>query len=446
MFTAHALYAGSTSGFADLGVFVPVLSAAVCFLLGTALGTGSERARWAHPAGVAAAVILLLNIVYRTPVLSGPDGVALMMIVPVAAGLTFLSYQWLVPILGISVGAWGLAVSGDLSRGDFVIAVPLLLGGACLSVWLHHVRLARYQETSLRREEQEREEHEAGQVREHYDVAVSGGNHGLWFWDLETDKINFSPQWKSMLGYGDDEIGSDPEEWFGRVHTFYLGLLRKDLEAHLCGKTPRFESKYRIRHRDGSHRWMLVRGQALRDERGDARQIAGSQTDITVLIEVEQGLIYDAMHDQLTGLPNRNYLMRQLQRAYHHGRLFAILFLDLDRFKIVNDSLGHLIGDQLLKVTAKRLKSSVRDGDMVGRLGGDEFVVLLSALKNAEDAQQLARRIQRTLGIPFQVDGNRVATSASIGICFQRGVKRPCRSSEKRRHCDVRRQDTAQGH
>ncbi len=425
MFTAHALYASLTSGFAGYEVFVPVLSAAVCFLLGTALADGSERVRWAHPAGVAAAAMLLLNIVCRPLVLSRPEGIALMMVVPIGAGLTFLSYQWLATVLAISAGTWELATWGNLSLGDLVIAAPVLLGGAGLSIWLHHVRLVRYKKMFLHRGEQEREKGEAARVKEQYDVAIGGADHGLWFWDLKTDKIDFSPQWKSMLGYSEDEIGTDPEEWFGRVHTFYLSLLKKDLEAHLSGETPRFESKYRIRHRDGSHRWMMVRGQALGHERGGPKQIAGSQTDITSLIEVEKGLIYDAMHDQLTGLPNRNYLMRQLQRAHQHGRLFAVLFLDLDRFKIINDSLGHLVGDQLLKVTAKRLKSSVRDGDMVGRLGGDEFLVLLNTLENVDDAQRLAHRIQKTLGIPFQVDGNRVATSASVGIAFSEGSRGP---------------------
>jgi len=237
---------------------------------------------------------------------------------------------------------------------------------------------------------------------ERYDLAVRGANDGLWDWNLKNNEIYYSPRWKAMLGFKEDEIGSNPQEWLGRVHPKDRKAVRENLVSHLRGIIPHFESEYRIQHANRSYLWMLSRGLAVRGSEGTAYRMAGSQTDITARKLVEEQLAYSALHDVLTGLPNRALFMDRLghrlaQTKRHPDHLFAVLFIDLDRFKVVNDSLGHAVGDQLLIATAQRLQQCVRPQDTVSRLGGDEFAILLNDVDDASDAIRVAERIEARL-------------------------------------------------
>jgi diguanylate cyclase (GGDEF)-like protein/PAS domain S-box-containing protein len=261
-----------------------------------------------------------------------------------------------------------------------------------------------------------------------YALAARAANDGLWDWNLRTDSIYYAPRWKAMLGIEESAVVDTPEVWFHRVHEDDRARLQANLQEHLDGHTSHFESEHRVMHRDGSYRWMLSRGIAVRDESGLPIRIAGSQTDITARKQAERQLLYDALHDPLTGLPNRNYFMGQLERAAKEGprrggRMFGILFLDIDRFKLVNDSLGHLVGDQLLVSIADRLKICLRPGDTIARLGGDEFAILIENLKGVDDATHIAERIQKELALPFRVAEQDVFTSASIGITLNNAVR-----------------------
>ncbi|GBD32497.1 putative signaling protein [bacterium HR33] len=261
---------------------------------------------------------------------------------------------------------------------------------------------------------------------ERYALAARGANDGLWDWNLKTGEIYYSPRWKEMLGYSEEEIGGSPEEWFSRVHPEDLPGLQAELNAHKDGRTGHFEHEHRLRHKDGSYRWMLVRGIAVRDSQGAAYRMAGSLTDITERKETEARLMYDALHDPLTGLPNRAFFLTLLDRSIRRTKrrrdyLFAVLFIDLDRFKLVNDSLGHGVGDQLLVELARRLKSCLRPGDVVARLGGDEFTVLLDDIRDASDATRVAERILNELQAPFNLGGHEAFTTASIGIALSTG-------------------------
>ena len=271
--------------------------------------------------------------------------------------------------------------------------------------------------------ERKRSEERVRESEERYALAVDGANDGVWDWDLSNDTVYYSERWKSMLGYSDDEIGDRPSDWFDRVHPDDLEHLRKDIQTHLEGRSAHLENEHRIRHSDGGYRWVLSRGIAVPPENGSPRRIAGSLTDIQIRKITEQQLLHDAMHDALTGLPNWALFMDRLgisiaQSRRQESPMFAVLFLDLDRFKNVNDSLGHTMGDKLLVAIAKRLRTLLRPGDTVARLGGDEFAVLISTIDAPSDATRIAERIHEEVGRPFELDGHEVFTTASIGIAL----------------------------
>jgi PAS domain S-box-containing protein len=237
---------------------------------------------------------------------------------------------------------------------------------------------------------------------ERYALAARGANDGLWDWDLKKNEIHYSQRWKAMVGAIDSEVGGSPDEWLGRVHSEDVVGLRAQLADHLEGRVAHFECEYRIRHNSGGYRWVLTRGIAVRDAEGRAARIAGSQSDITERKRAERQLLYDALHDPLTGLPNRAYFMSRVDQARSEAarssrRLFGIMFLDIDRFKVVNDSLGHFAGDQLLVAVAERLKSCLRTGDTICRLGGDEFSILVENLSGVADGSQIAEGIHKEL-------------------------------------------------
>lgn len=257
---------------------------------------------------------------------------------------------------------------------------------------------------------------------ERYALAARGANDGLWDWNLLTGAVYFSPRWKAMLGFGENEIEDRLEEWLGRVHDADRERVKEEIAAHQRGLTPHFESEHRLLHKDGGFRWMLSRGLAVHGSDGKALRMAGSQTDITER----------KVSDPLTGLPNRLLFIDRLGRLIKHSKrrkdhLFAVLFLDLDGFKMINDSLGHLAGDQLLVGVASRLEKCLRSSDTVARLGetftvarlgGDEFTILLDDLKEPADANRAAERLMKALATPFLLAGKEVFTSISIGIAL----------------------------
>ena len=295
----------------------------------------------------------------------------------------------------------------DLGANDYVtkpIDFPVAL--ARIGTQLSHKRA----QEALRESEQR------------YALAAQGANDGLWDWNLVANNVYYSSRWKSMLGYQEHEIADSPEEWFGRIHDADRDRVAEEIATHQRRSTPHFESEHRMLHRDGTFRWVLSRGLAVHDSAGKALRMAGSLTDITEA----------KVSDPLTGLPNRLLFIDRLGRAIKHTKrrkdaLFAVLFFDLDGFKMINDSLGHLAGDQLLVGVSTRLEKSLRSSDTVARfgqgftmarLGGDEFTVLLEDLKGPADAKKAAERLMKELTSPFVLAGREVFTSVSIGIAL----------------------------
>jgi len=269
--------------------------------------------------------------------------------------------------------------------------------------------------------ERKRTEEVLRKTEELHTLALGAANGGLWNWDLKTGEIYFSPKWKSMIGEEESAVGDNPDEWFSRIHPEDVERVRTDIQAHIDGMTPHYENEYRILHRNGDYLWMLGRGLALRDKTGKAYRMVGWQTDIT----------RSKLTDFLTGLPNRAFFTDRLAHSFkkvraERTRTLALIHLDLDNFKLINDNLGYTVGDQLLAAIARRLENTVysdkssmlRERHTLARLGGDEFIVLMDNVANPIDVINVAKKILADIGESFNVQGNELFPTVSIGIAF----------------------------
>lgn len=256
---------------------------------------------------------------------------------------------------------------------------------------------------------------------ERYSLAVRGASVGIWDWELHSDRIYCSPRLREILGQPDNADDQPSVAWFALVHDDDLGPVRAAIAAHVSGETPHLQVELRMCHGDGSWRWVLLRGVAIRDDDGQARRLAGSLSDITERRAAERQIEHDALHDSLTGLPNRSLFLDRLGQALRRSRRdpeagCSVLFLDIDSFKLVNERLSHSIGDQLLTALASRLTSQLRPGDTVARIASDEFPVLLDGVTDAAESARIADRIHQQLARAFTVDGHPLLVTASIGI------------------------------
>lgn len=232
-----------------------------------------------------------------------------------------------------------------------------------------------------------------------------------------------------ILGYSEDELLATDVQAI--THTDDLGDLLIQQSRLIKNDVPGYQTEKRYIHKFGHEVWTLLSVSRVRDPETHSLRFIFQIQDITDRKRAEARLVHDAFHDGLTGLPNRALFIDHLKLAVARSlrkeyALFSVLFLDLDRFKVVNDSLGHLVGDQLLKAMASRLEGCLRPGDTIARLGGDEFTILLEDLKSNSEAIFIAERIQRELTKGFEVEGRQVFTSASIGIAPSTiGYERP---------------------
>ena len=227
------------------------------------------------------------------------------------------------------------------------------------------------------------------------------------------------------MGYAPEEMIADPEFWFAHLHPED----RATVLAHFAqeGVPERGSIEYRFRHADGSYRWFHDSYRLVRDEAGHPAEVVGSWTDITARKAAEETassreerIHYLAYHDALTDLPNRSLLLDRLSQALAQAERdstqVAVLFTDLDRFKIVNDTLGHPAGDELLRQVALRLRSALREGDTIARLSGDEFVILLPRISEARDVARVAAKALGMVTAPFTVLGHELHISSTIGV------------------------------
>lgn len=262
-------------------------------------------------------------------------------------------------------------------------------------------------------------------------LAFRATGDGIWDWNLKTNQVHFSGRWKQMLGLEDAQVSSSPEEWLGRVHPEDVHRLEANVAAHVGGTEVNCSCEHRLRYYDGSYRWYLARGLAVRADDGSIARLVGTLTDIHDRKQVEERLAHDAFHDTLTGLPNRSLFQDRVRGCLARAQrrtvyMFAVLFLDLDRFKNVNDGLGHAVGDKVLIEMGRLLQACIRPEDTVARIGGDEFTILLDGIEDLSAATRVAIRVQNALQAPMPIDGHDVFTTCSLGIALSTsGYERP---------------------
>ena len=259
--------------------------------------------------------------------------------------------------------------------------------------------------------------------------------------DRDGKRLYNSPAYQRILGYGPEELAATSS--MDQIHPDDLArVMEASAKANSTGRGELLE--YRIRHKDGSWRFLESTASVIRNSGGDANGLVIVNRDITERKRAEEKLAHQSFHDGLTGLPNRALFLDRLQRSISHSRRhsdfkFAVLFIDVDEFKVFNDSLGHTEGDTLLVQIAQRLTASLRDVDTVSRPrqggdenayigestlarpGGDEFTVLIEELHDPSDAIRVTERIRQRLAIPFDCKNQQIVLSVSIGIAFSGG-------------------------
>lgn len=244
--------------------------------------------------------------------------------------------------------------------------------------------------------------------KELWKFALEGSGDGVWDWDITNDIAHFSNQYKVMFGFDDAEIKVKMSDWKRHVHPDDIKPLDRAIYNYLAGNTEKYTHEYRLICKDKSIKWVLSRGMAVkRGKNGKPLRMVGTHTDITERKLLENKLGNLAHFDSLTGLPNRilfgDRLKLALAYAKREEKLLAVMFVDLDQFKAINDLYGHKVGDKILKKTSQRLIASVRESDTIARIGGDEFIVLLPIVDTEHDALLVANKIVAALAKPIEI-------------------------------------------
>ncbi|MCB9496118.1 MAG: EAL domain-containing protein [Fibrobacteria bacterium] len=260
--------------------------------------------------------------------------------------------------------------------------------------------------------------------QERYALAAQGSNGGLWEWDLVLDRVYYSPRWATLVGASESELSDRPDEWWDRVHPRDIDLLRQEIQSHLKGQTPHFECEYRILHKDGTWRWVLSRGMVLRSPEGRPLRMAGSVEEVTARKRVEEQLMQGALYDGLTGFPNRALLLDRARRALVRSRksddihYVGVILLDIDRFKLVNDSLGHEAGDELVVAVGQAIEECLNARDTVARLGGDEFAILMEGYSDLSVFTRMTESVLTRVALPVRLRGQELYVTMSAGIAI----------------------------
>ncbi|BAY37776.1 hypothetical protein NIES2111_21170 [Nostoc sp. NIES-2111] len=270
-----------------------------------------------------------------------------------------------------------------------------------------------------------------------YRLLAENTNDLVCLHDLDGRYLYVSPSCEFLLGYRHDEMLK--QDLYSFIHPEDRDRVDQEMSIAVSGEkgTP---ITYRMLQKVGNYIWFETLTKPIVNATGEIVQLQTTSRDVTERIQVQNQLRHDALHDGLTGLPNRHFFMERLELAIQRANRidnyhFAVLFLDLDRFKVINDSLGHLAGDQLLIAIAQKLQASLRTIDLAARLGGDEFVILLEEIKDIQEAVRITERIFAELQIPLVIEEREVYTNASVGIVL--GTKDYVQASHLLRDADI---------
>jgi diguanylate cyclase (GGDEF)-like protein/PAS domain S-box-containing protein len=254
---------------------------------------------------------------------------------------------------------------------------------------------------------------------ERYKLALEGANDAIWEIDLLTKKIFYSDKFSDITGYDISAI-TNLEDLMELVVEEDKKTAIDDFKNHIEGKTLHYQSNIKIAYNGGGHRWVLIRGKCMRDKTGIATKMSGSVTDVSSQKNSEAEINKLLYYDALTEIPNRKLFIATLENeiimARNSGAKHAVLFIDLDNFKEINDTLGHDYGDKLLKAVAITLKESIKEDDFISRVGGDEFFILMRNIKDCTEVTSICEKLLFELNYELDIDGKHVYTSASVGI------------------------------
>jgi diguanylate cyclase (GGDEF)-like protein/PAS domain S-box-containing protein len=255
-------------------------------------------------------------------------------------------------------------------------------------------------------------------------IAFEAAYDGLWDYRIPTGEVYYSPRWYTMLGYEPNEFPHEFSSWIALLHPDDRDEAERVISGVIADGNPQFSLTFRLKEKRGTWKWILARGKAVEHDRsGGATRIVGVHSDITELKRAEKELVYLAYHDPLTGLYNRKsywerseQTLAQATRATASNKTFALLFVDLSRFKDINDSFGHGVGDQVLRLVAERLNGVLRDSDLLFRFGGDTFAILLTHVSRSTDAAIVVEKVDALFERPFTVEDHILYTAVRIGI------------------------------
>lgn len=252
--------------------------------------------------------------------------------------------------------------------------------------------------------------------------ALNEASDGLWEWDIEQDSLYVSPKLKQMRGYGPEEDASKVDFWINGIHPDDKHRVLAVMQEHLQGRTDKFEAKYRLRNRAGHFIWVSDRGKvSKRDGEGNPSVVAGMVQNVTDQVALQERLENQAARDELTGAFNRRVcreiLEQQIATSRINGVSFAVVLLDIDYFKAINDEHGHPIGDVVLKAFVRNVEENLREGDLLFRWGGEEFLLLLPGLDESKQFQ-VADKICKTIEENSIVlaDNTEISLTVSMGV------------------------------
>lgn len=258
------------------------------------------------------------------------------------------------------------------------------------------------------------------QSQERFELVAKATSDAIWDWNFATREIWWNDGFRKLFGYHGADVGNDIESWTKRLHPDDCDRVINDIHRHIESGNTNWSDEYRFLRHDGSYAFVIDRGYVVHDANGEPVRMIGSMMDVSERKLLEEQLTHQALHDPLTKIANRVLFRDRVEHALSKLRRdsssLAVLFLDLDNFKQVNDSIGHSAGDKLLIAVAQRLQDCLRNSDTAARLGGDEFAVLVEFVHNAEEAVMIAERIRTVFRQPFVIDGKEVYMGTSIGI------------------------------